>query len=294
MGGSLFLPDDFDEHRRQSPVPVVVACSGFTGLAAIHPARFARFLTARGHLCFGFDYRGFAASEGERGRVLLEEQVRDIMSAVAAIAGDARVDGARIVLLGWGMGAGLVLDAARRLDGVRGGVLAVRGIVAANGFYRGDRFQRAHRTPDEYRDFRAATAGERTDRARDGTARRGDPFEIYPLDPQSREYVDTVLRKAPGYDTADYSWELADSLVGWDVEAHAPRMGIPLLIAHGAANRLHPPAEAEALHAAYGGPKELVWLEGAGHTEFMLDDHPTFRFLADRVERWVSARVGLP
>lgn len=281
MSGFLFLPDDFDA---SSPAPIVVACSGFTGLAAIHPARFARYLTARGHVCFGFDYRGFGQSEGERGRVLLEEQVRDIMSAVAAISGDDRADEKNVALLGWGMGAGLVLDAARRLD-------RIRGIVAANGFYNGDRFQRAHRTEEEYRGFREAAATERTARARGAAPRHGDPFEIYPLDAQSREYVDNELRKTPDYDTAEYSWELADSLVGWNVEAYAPRMDIPLLIAHGSANRLHPRAEAEALHAAYGGTKELVWLEGAGHTEFMLDDHPMFRFLAGRIERWIAART---
>lgn len=282
LTGMFFLPDEFDAG---SPQPLIVSCSGFTGLCDIHPARFARYLTARGHLCFGFDYRGFADSEGERGRVLLEEQVRDILHAVAFAAADDRVDANRVILLGWGMGAGLVLDAARQLDGVIG-------VIGANGFYHGDRVQRAHRSDAEYQQFRETIAQERAERARTSKPRTGDPFDIYPLDPQSRTYVDNVLRKNPDYDTQDYSYELADSLLRWNAEAYAPHMDIPLLVAHGDQNKLHPTNEAQSLFDAYAGPKELFWLEGAGHTEFMLDDDPKFQALAGRIEQWVRDRIG--
>lgn len=281
LTGSFFFPDTPADGRR----PLIIPCSGFTGLCSIHPARFSRHLTSRGHCCFGFDYRGFAESEGERGRVLLEEQVRDIIHAVAAAGAHERVDPSRIVLLGWGMGAGLVLDAARKLNGVAG-------IIAANGFYDGDRFCRAHHSSDSYRRFRDSVAGERRERARSGTAARGDPFDIYPLDAQSREYVDNVLRKNPDYDTTAYSWELADSLLRWNVEAYAAGMDIPLLVAHGDENRLHPVEEAQSLYDAYGGPKELFWLKGAGHTEFMLDDDPRFQALAAHIEEWIRRTLG--
>lgn len=281
LDGRLFLPDRDEEN---SPQPLIVICSGFTGLCSIHPARFARSLTQRGHACFGFDYRGFGASEGERGRVLLEEQVRDILHAVAAITSDERVDAGRVILMGWGMAAGLVLDAGRQLDGVIG-------LIAANGFFNGDRVQRAHRNDAEYRAFRAEVARERAERARTGRSRRCDPFDLYPLDPQSREYVDAVLRKTPDYDAASYSFELADSLLRWNVEAHAPQMRTPLLIVHGDQNRLHPVGEAESLHAAYGGPKDLFWLRRAGHTEFMRDEDPTFQRLAGHIEQWVRQRL---
>jgi len=279
LSGAFFLPEETP--RESGPRPAVIPCSGFTGLRDIHPARFARYLTARGHLCFGFDYRGFADSEGPRGRVLLEEQVRDIIHAASFVAADERVDARRIVLIGWGMGAGLVLDAARVLDGVAG-------VAAVNGFYHGDRVQRAHRDAAAYATFRRMIAEERAERARTGRARRGDPFDLYPLDPQSRRYVDDVLRASDGYDAENYSYELADSLLRWNVQAHAPNLRVPLLVAHGDQNKLHPVGEASALYDAYGGPKELFWLEGAGHTEFMHDDDPKFLALAGRIERWLA------
>ncbi|MGH2910106.1 MAG: CocE/NonD family hydrolase, partial [Solirubrobacteraceae bacterium] len=49
--------------------PVLVAASGYQGLKVLHPERFARVLTPRGYAVLTFDYRGFGASEGERGRL---------------------------------------------------------------------------------------------------------------------------------------------------------------------------------------------------------------------------------
>ena len=78
LEGASYQADSDDGGSRR---PLVLACSGFTGLRTIHPERFARALTCRGYDCYGFDYRGHAASEGVRGRVLCEEQVRDIRHA---------------------------------------------------------------------------------------------------------------------------------------------------------------------------------------------------------------------
>jgi len=281
LAGSYFWPDDWDE---SAPRPMVLANSGFTGLRTIHPARFARYLTSRGLPCFGFDYRGFAESEGTRFRVLLEEQVRDIIHAIAYVSGDDRVDASRLILLGWGMGAGLVIDAARTSPGIAG-------IVAVNGFYNGARVQLAHRGEQGLNEFRARVQDELRRRSRSGAAHETDPFDIYPLDAQSRTYVDDVLRKSPGYVAERYSFELADSLLRWDAEAFADRVHLPLLIAHGDRNQLHPVSEAESLHAAYAGPKELYWIEGAGHTEFMHDDDPKFQALGARVADWIESAL---
>jgi len=281
LAGTFYWPDDADGGK---PAAITIACSGFTGLRRIHPARFARFLTGKGHACFGFDYRGFADSEGPRGRVLLEEQVRDIIHAIAHVSADSRVNERRIFLLGWGMGAGLVLDAARAMP-------EVVGIMAVNGFYNGARVQRAHRGEDGFRTFCQRVTEERCERVRKGQAEQVDPFDIYPLDDQSRHYVDNVLRKTPDYDAELYSMELADSLLRWDVETAVARMKLPLLIAHGDSNRLHPTEEAQSLYDVYAGRKSLLWLEGAGHTEFMHDDNPTFQLLAGRISDWISEQL---
>lgn len=281
LSGSFYLPDS----GQDGPRPLVIACSGFTGLNSIHPARFARYLTKHGFLCFGFDYRGFAKSEGERGRVILEEQVRDVIHATAFAVNDPRADAGRIVLLGWGMGAGLVLDAARERPGLAG-------IVAINGFYCGRRVQVAHRGEEGYRRFREAVVEQLGRHAHTGEREEIEPFEAYPLDPQSKFYVDTVLRQNADYETTGYFYELANSLLRWHPEAYAPYMSTPILIAHGDRNELHPTIEAVSLLRVYAGPKQLYWIEGAGHTEFMHDDNPRFQALGARIVGWLNELFG--
>ena len=281
LAARFYWPDDRDAARE---APLVIPCSGFTGLMRIHPERFARYLTRRGWACFAFDYRGFVDSEGPRNRVVLDEQIRDIRHGAAFASADARIDASRIVLLGWGMAGGLVIDAARELAGVVG-------LVAANGFFVGRRVQRAHRSEADMRTFEKEVDAERRERVRSGKARQVDPFDLYPLDAGSRRYVDDVLRKTPGYEAEKYSYELAESLLRFDVEAYAPAMSLPLLIAHGDQNKLHPTVEAQSLQKAWGGPVDLFWLEGAGHTEFMADENPKFQTLAGRIDAWLKSTV---
>lgn len=282
LSGGFFLPDDFEP---SAPQPLVIPCSGFTGLMDIHPARFARALTARGRLCFGFDYRGFAESEGPRGRVILDEQVRDILNAVVFAATDPRVDEAKIVLLGWGMAGGLILDAAHALPDLAG-------LIPANGFFDGPAVQRAHRGEAGFRDFLSEASQRRAEIARSGEDLSADPFAIYPLDAQSRGYVDEVLRKTPDYDAQPYSWVMADSLLRWMPIEGAGRLSVPMLIVHGDANKLHPVSEAERLREVYGGPAELHWVDKAGHTEWMLDEDPKFQATAARIADWLEETLG--
>jgi len=282
LTGAFHLPEDDD---LRTPRPLVIPCSGFTGLRRIHPERFARYLTSKGYLCFSFDYRGFGESEGIKRRVVLEEQVRDLIHAVGFAERDPRVNQDRIILLGWGMGAGVVLDASREL-------LGVVGLIAVNGFYSGKRVQQAHRTTEGFFEFRDRVRDQYAERARSGELGWGDPFFFYPLDDQSKHYVENVLRQEKGYDIEHYSGELADSLLRWYPEAHAPYMRTPLLIAHGTRNALHPPTEAEALFSAYGGPREMYWLEGVGHTEWMYDDNPHFQRLCRRIDDWLSETLA--
>lgn len=267
--------------------PVVIVCSGFTGLKHIHPERFARFLTRQGFLCVGFDYRGFGASEGARGKVLLEEQVRDIANVVSRISERAREQGRPLVLAGWGMAGGLVLDAYRLVED------QVDALISMNGFFDAVRVQKALRGELGWKQFRHFIRQERQRLARGEAPRPLDPFDIYPLDPISKGYVDEVLWKTPGYGlTSELSF--ADSLIAFKPEAHIDQgyATTPLMIAHGGENDLHPVSEAHSLYACYPGPKQLFLLPEGGHTEWMLDENPRFQAFAARIAEWLSHEVA--
>ena len=275
--GSKYRPDEGIELSQTA----FLINSGFTGLNIIHPARFARALTAHGHLCYGFDYRGFGESDGTRGHVLLEEQISDIRSALSDLSGEEELRDRRLVLVGWGMGGGLVLQAARNCPNVDA-------IISCNGFFNARRVQVALRGRQGWEEFLQWLYKARRTWSHSGEHALVDPFHIYPLDPQSEEYVDNVLRKAPGYDGLMVWPGFADSLINFAPERDLDHLrDTPLLIAHGAENKLHPRCEAESLYARYPGPATLHWLEGAGHTEWMRDDDPTFQGLIKTIRDWI-------
>lgn len=106
--------DGLVHHRgdQRPPFPVAVICSGFQGLKEIIPTKLWAPLTAAGMACFSFDYRGLGTSKGERGRIIPAEQVRDVRSALTFLEGSPIIDPTRIALVGWGLGGGIVVQAA--------------------------------------------------------------------------------------------------------------------------------------------------------------------------------------
>jgi pimeloyl-ACP methyl ester carboxylesterase len=259
-------------------LPVVITCSGFQGFNATHPARFARALTPRGYTCFGFDYRGFAASEGTRGAVHVEEQIRDIANAVRFVR--STVKPRALVLSGWAMGGGLVLEAARIAEGVDA-------LVVMNPIANAVRVQRAVRGEEGYRAFRAWLDEERARLVGGGELRLVEPFDIYPLDPETKGYCDDVLAKNPEFGRRVFP-SFADSLLRLTPEACLDHLSrVPLLLAHGDRNALHPPEEARSLFDRYPGPKHMHWVPDAGHTEWMLDGHPKFVALVEALDAWI-------
>jgi pimeloyl-ACP methyl ester carboxylesterase len=280
LDASIYRPDP-GVRGADAGLPVVITCSGFQGFNATHPARFARALTPEGYTCFGFDYRGFAESEGEPGRVHLDEQIRDITNAVRFVR--ATLKPGALVLMGWAMGGGLVLEAARVAEGIDA-------LVVMNPIADAIRVQRAVRGEDGWREFRAWLDRERERLVLSGESRKVDPFFIYPLDGETKGYCDDVLAKNPEFGHGVYP-SFADSLLQLKPEARLDHLATtPLLLVHSERNALHPSEEARSLFARYPGPKEMHWVPDAGHTEWMLDDDPKFLALVGVLDRWLRAR----
>ncbi len=261
--------------------PVIIPCSGFMGLKTIHPGRFARALNPLGYTCFTFDYRGFGTTKIVGGKVLIDDQIRDIVHAISFVVSDERMRGRQLVLLGWGMGAGLVLKATPIAPNVQG-------LICMNGLYDAIRVQRQVRGDAGWRRFRTWFQERQLEACRTPETLEVDPFDIYPLDPLTRTYVDGPLAASPGFGgTVHLSF--AESLLAFAPEHDLEHLSdVPLLIVHSEENRLHPFLEGESLYARYPGPKERFWIPGAGHTEWMHDDHPVFRSVIDRVAVWLE------
>jgi uncharacterized protein len=275
LDGDLYLPP----RSRATPVPAVIPCSGYTGLKDMQPARFARALLPRGYACLTFDYRGFGASEGARGWLVPQEQVEDVRAATAFLTGLPEIDPARIALVGWGLGGGIAIAAAADDP-------EVRAVVALNAVGDAGRAARSTHDKASWQSLLQRIETDRLRRAAEGAASDSlHPYEVISLDEKTDAYVASEFANSVESDAyraggfgLDTTLQAAELLLRFWPEAVVERISPrPLLLLHGAENRLHPPEEAHYLYSRAREPKKLVLLAEAGHTEWMRDEHPIFQ-----------------
>ncbi|RWR02433.1 hypothetical protein ED28_08610 [[Pantoea] beijingensis] len=106
---TLHQPD-----HQTAALPVIVLCHGFCGIQDILLPAFARHFTGAGFCTVTFDYRGFGASEGERGRLVPAMQIEDILTVVDWVKARPEVDKKRIGLWGTSFGGCHVFGAAAK------------------------------------------------------------------------------------------------------------------------------------------------------------------------------------
>nr|WP_246321437.1 alpha/beta hydrolase [Nocardioides panzhihuensis] len=275
LQGSIYYPDDYVEG---AVYPALIVNSGYQGFNDFYPKMFATRLTERGYICLGFDYRGMADSEGEKGRVLIEEQVQDIRNALTFMRAQDEVDAARVGLVGWGMGAANVVLAAEKDP-------KVAGVAALNGFYNGQRWLKSIHTYDRFVRILEDVEEDRVRRVVHGEVKLADTFEHYPLDPATDDYVQNELSSVYGFGHPT-SIQLTESVLDLDVDAVVSRTApMPLFIGHGLRNSLHPYEEALALFEAASSPKTLYPIDGR-HNDFMFADHPQVIALCDHLKEF--------
>ena len=275
LQGTLYLPESASPDR---PHPAVVVNSGYQGFNEFYPRMFAQKLTEYGYICLGFDYRGMADSEGQPGRVLIEEQVQDVRNAVTFIQTQDGVDAGRIGLLGWGMGAANVVIAAERAK-------SVSAVAALNGFYDGERWLKSIHSYERWNAILDEVNADRTHRVLEGNSQLADTFVHYPLDVQTRDYVEAELASLYGFGRQT-RLQFTESIIDLKAERAAANLtSVPIFVAHGVRNLLHPYSEAEALYEAAAAPKTLLEIDGK-HNDFMFLDHPVFTDLCAQLHQF--------
>lgn len=282
LDGELYVPPGLKAGERR---PAVIPLSGYQGLKGLQPARFARALVPIGYVCLGFDYRGFGLSEGQRGRLVPQEQCEDVRAAISFLETVPEVDSGAISLVGWALGGGVAIVTAA--DDPR-----VRCVVAFNAIGDGERSVRFMHDEASFQGLLDRVRDDRRRRALDGKSELVHPFEIVKLDSATQVYVDAELYPEPGFGS-QVSLESADFLFRFRpaevIERIAPR---PVLLIHGQENRLHSVDESHDLYAHAHELKRLVILEGSGHTEWVFDDHPTFRHVIQLTHDFIREAVS--
>ena len=165
MSAVLYVPDGAGPDR---PLPGIVLCHGFTGIKELILADYASRFAAAGYVALAFDYRGFGESEGERGRLIPVEQVRDIRNSITFMETLDEVDPERIGLWGTSYGGANVVQVA-------GIDQRPKCVVAQVGFGDGGRGL-SRRPPEETAPIREMIGNERKKRVLTGESTMVDPL----------------------------------------------------------------------------------------------------------------------
>lgn len=284
LDGLLQLPDR--PTASGSGLPAVVFCSGYQGLKELIPGKFWSQLTASGMACFSFDYRGFGTSDGDSGRLIPAEQVEDVRNALTFLSQQPEIDAARIAVVGWGFGGGIVVQAAAEDP-------RARAVACLSGIGDGGRAVRDSRPYSEWMDMQERIAEDRLQRVLSGQSRRVSPWDIVPLEPGTRADVDREMyakHERFGIDMYLYS---ADAYYRFRPEESAHRISPrPLLIMHGTHNRLHPIDEARSLYRHAESPKRLVEIPAATHLDWIEPEHACYEQNMATLTQWLHEALS--
>lgn len=246
--------------------PGLVMAQGFGGLKKMNVNVFAQFFSASGYASLVFDYRGFGESDGERWRLIPEEQVEDIIAAITYLGTMDGVDPRRLGVYGTSFGGGNVIAAAA-LDE------RIRCTVSSVGFGDGRRWLRSLRRHSEWIEFLRRLEEDRVRAVLTGESEQVEPEEIMVRDPESIESEKQLRARHP--DRA-FKLRLRDgsAIVDFRPELMAARITPrPVLVIAVRDDGLISNDETESLFGHLQEPKELFWLPPIGHHAVYEGEH---------------------
>lgn len=253
IGAVLYAPDGASPDSR---LPGIVLCHGFTCIKELILPDYARRFAAEGYMALAFDYRGFGESQGERGRLIPYDQVKDIRNSITFMETLDEVDPERIGLWGTSYGAANAIQVA-------GVDPRPKCIVAQVGFGDGGRGL-SRRSPEETAPVMDMIRNERKQRVLTGKSTMVDPFVIV-SDPDTVAFFQQAMKELPKLKT-EISLEFVEATFEYRPEDVAQRIAPRALLLIAAEFDVPTPAdESRSVHAKAGEPKKLVIIEGIRH-----------------------------
>lgn len=234
------------------PHPAVVVCPGMSLTKEVWVPAYAEGLTAAGFVTLTPDWRGFGASEGPRGRLVPQLQVRDARAALDTLQTRPEVDGARLGVLGISLGCSVAVAVMAADDRVRAGV-GVAGPADLG---------RVWRAFPGFPAFREKVAEARRRFVATGEARTIRVSRLLAGDPDTAAKIE---QDAPSFPTwaPEVTFESLLDLFEFAPEADAARLaGRPLLLVTPSDDPVIAGDELRSLAAAVGPSARLLVLEG--------------------------------
>ena len=251
LRGTLQTPDLGSAERGRAAFIILHGFGGTSGGRDGQTA--AAFLSGLGYATLLFDFRGCGRSDGERGRIICLEQVRDAQNAVSFMQSQPGVAPDAIALAGSSLGAAVAIYAGAVDD-------RVAAVLSNGGWGDGERkFRRQHATEDGWRTFTARLAEGARHKAETGQSMMLSRFEIVPIPEHLRNQIPPGAIMEFPVETAQSMFDFRpDDMVG----SIAPR---PLLLTHAAHDTVTPTEQSMELLRRAGKPAELHLFSDIDH-----------------------------
>ncbi len=274
LAGALHFPHDLTEGERR---PAIAVLHGFGSNRNDGMVQLAtRLFSSLGYVVLRFDMRGCGDSEGERGKVLCEEQVNDTRNAVSFLQGVPAVDPEKIAVMGHSFGAAVAVQAA-------GVDVRIGACISSAGWGDGElKLRQQHVGAIAWQRFEAMVEEGRAALAK-GQSMRVSRFDIVPIPPELR-------RNLPEGSFMDFPFEVVESMLRFRpnavVGAIAPR---PLLLLHPADDSVTPTEQSIELFRNARMPAELHLLSEIDHFIFSDDSRAALNLVTDWLYKFFPA-----
>ena len=276
LRGYLHRPD-----RGDARLPFIVQGPGWMGLAdAKLYEPYHRAFTDAGFGVLIFDYRGFGASEGERGTLSPAWQLADWRNAIAYMRGRDDIDPLRGAIFGSGGtgGGNAVLVAAAEPE--------MRATISQVPIADGRDWLRRQRTEQEWTAFLDAVEADRRARATTGTGTNVHPRKGIAIDPPERATT-TVKADVDTRVPTSVPLAAAQGILEYRPIDAAPRVSGLMVIAV-AEDAMTPTDHAEELYQAAPAPKRLIMQRNTTHYAAYKQYGPQ---VIPLMVEWLQARV---
>jgi pimeloyl-ACP methyl ester carboxylesterase len=268
LAARLYLPETGLDRKAG-----IVFCHGFGGVKEGTPPGLSTLLAKHGYTVLTFDYRGFGASEGPRGRLVPLEQVEDAVHALALLSQRQGIDPKRMGIYGTSFGGGIAVMAAKRSGIPSAAVVAV---PVSSGSQWLQSVTRWH----EFIDLKTRAMAAIANKAATGEMQYVDRFDIMRPDPVTEARYTEKLPLA---------LETFYHVLNHEPLEDAVKLQIPVAVIGVRGDPLVPVEQAIQLHERLGGPKQLHLLDGSNH--FVVYEQ-ALAAVAERAIAWFDSHLG--
>jgi len=290
----VHLPDDYVEGERRRGVMV---CHGRLAIKEWVPSRWITYFLEKGFVCCSFDYRKLGRCEGTLGRIIPQEEVRDVIHAATFFQQQPEVDPDRIGILGWGLGGGVVTVAAARDE-------RFKAVVCASGIADGWSYGRSGMSEEEWEQRQEDIRQDRVQRVLTG---KSGTVQMRPFrkktdgsedDAGYMQSLISVVGKERASDPealgipTSLTLESMEALYKFkpidEVHQISPR---PFLIIHALDDTGFPFSDMERLYEAAGEPKELIGIPDSEHLQWIDPAFPEQAIYVPKVVNWMDSNL---